>query len=227
MRGVVRVLCVILWGFTVATIVAGDDTHPWLLIDGKFYKAVPANRMERRGSQVVMTTPTGEEVFTPTDSSPDLLYLKGRWFLRCHECEVSQNGGEPVSLLFGGDLIFSQTLQKRFAHQSWDELFAGVRPLLSVADIAVANLEGCLSSRGSPLAKEYTFRAPPQLAQVLAKAGFDVLTLANNHALDFGPVALLDTLESLQSAGIRPVGAGRHWMEAFRPVVLELSLIHI
>jgi poly-gamma-glutamate capsule biosynthesis protein CapA/YwtB (metallophosphatase superfamily) len=91
------------------------------------------------------------------------------------------------------------------------------------ADLFVANLECCISERGAPVdvpGKPFFFRAPPVAAELLAEMGVDCVTLANNHVLDFGPVALLDTLEHLRAAGIVVVGAGVDEASARAPVML-------
>src|SRR5688572_5958943 len=88
------------------------------------------------------------------------------------------------------------------------------------ADLFVLNLECCISARGErwPAAgKPFFFRAPPRAAELLATIGVDCVTLANNHALDYGADALLDTLEHLQAAGVASVGAGRHQAAARAP----------
>ena len=88
-----------------------------------------------------------------------------------------------------------------------DEVIAITRS----ADLFVLNLECCISSRGSPWPdphKPFFFRAPPEATEALTRLGVDCVTLANNHALDFDRVALLDTLEHLRKAGIPWVGAG-------------------
>ena len=79
------------------------------------------------------------------------------------------------------------------------------------ADAFVLNLECCISERGSRFpepGKPFFFRAPPAAAWRLAELGVDAVTLANNHTLDYGVDALLDTLAHLQAAGIAAVGAG-------------------
>jgi Bacterial capsule synthesis protein PGA_cap len=88
---------------------------------------------------------------------------------------------------------------------------AEVRDRLTIADAFVLNLECCISERGSRFPdpdKPFFFRAPPGAAACLAELGVDAVTLANNHALDYGPDALLDTLAHLNDAGIAAVGAG-------------------
>jgi poly-gamma-glutamate capsule biosynthesis protein CapA/YwtB (metallophosphatase superfamily) len=79
------------------------------------------------------------------------------------------------------------------------------------ADLFVVNLECCISARGAPWpdpGKPFFFRAPPAAAERLAEIGVDCVTLANNHALDYGAEALLDTFEHLTEVGIPWVGAG-------------------
>lgn len=89
------------------------------------------------------------------------------------------------------------------------------------ADLVVANLECCISERGRPFpGRVFHFRAPPEAVEVLALLGVRCVTLANNHALDFGPDALLDTLEHLDRAGIAWVGAGPDLAAARAPAVL-------
>lgn len=89
------------------------------------------------------------------------------------------------------------------------------------ADILLGNLEQPLTARGTPAAKKFTFRAPPERAKVLAACGFDVVGLANNHVMDFGPDGLTDTLAALDTAGLPHLGAGKDAAGARRPLVLE------
>ena len=91
-------------------------------------------------------------------------------------------------------------------------------------DLFIINLECCISERGQRWPdprKPFFFRAPPVAAELLAQIGVDCVTLANNHALDYGEQALLDTLEHLPAAGIASVGAGANVIGARAPVVLE------
>jgi poly-gamma-glutamate synthesis protein (capsule biosynthesis protein) len=103
-------------------------------------------------------------------------------------------------------------------------LAAEVREALAEADLVVLNLECCVSDRGQRWPnpdKLFFFRAPPAAADVLAELGVDCVTLANNHALDYGFDALADTLVHLDRVGVRAVGAGRDVPAARRFAVLE------
>ncbi len=92
--------------------------------------------------------------------------------------------------------------------------FAAVQQILSGADIAFCNLESALSDRGRAADKKYVFRYPPATAAELKDAGFDVVSLANNHSVDYGREALLDTIQALRVQGLSWVGAGENLRRA-------------
>jgi poly-gamma-glutamate capsule biosynthesis protein CapA/YwtB (metallophosphatase superfamily) len=98
------------------------------------------------------------------------------------------------------------------------------------ADLTVLNLECCISDRGArwpdPL-KPFFFRAPPAATKLLRYLGVDCVSLANNHALDYGYEALTDTCRHLASAGIATIGAGKDLAEARQPVVLEAGGLRV
>jgi poly-gamma-glutamate capsule biosynthesis protein CapA/YwtB (metallophosphatase superfamily) len=92
------------------------------------------------------------------------------------------------------------------------------------ADLLVLNLECCISDRGERFRdpeKQFFFRAPPEAIELLRRLGVDCVTLANNHALDYGPEALLDTFGHLDAAGIAHAGAGPDLASARAPVLLQ------
>lgn len=126
-----------------------------------------------------------------------------------------------ATLALAGDVMLDRGAGWRIASGGAAEIFAGVREQLAAADIAAVNLECALSDLGSPQDKGYTFRAHPDAVAALTSAGIDLVTLANNHALDYGPDALLDTAARCQAAGVATVGAGRDQRAAHAPVVFE------
>lgn len=100
--------------------------------------------------------------------------------------------------------------------------FAFTKDLLSQADIAFGNQEVALSTKGAPIMPgKVVFRSEPRAVEALKAAGMDVVGLANNHSMDYGPEAILETLEVLDRAGIAHAGAGSNVEEAHRPAVLE------
>ena len=105
-----------------------------------------------------------------------------------------------------------------------------VRAAIAQADLVVLNLECCISERGRPWqapGKPFFFRAPPRAVELLVLLGTDCVTLANNHALDYGVDALTDTLEYLAAAGIAAVGAGADLEQARRPVTLAAGGLRV
>jgi poly-gamma-glutamate capsule biosynthesis protein CapA/YwtB (metallophosphatase superfamily) len=130
-----------------------------------------------------------------------------------------------VKLALAGDTMLGRKVAEAIAVTGPEYLFAEeVVALTRSADLFVLNLECCISEDGRPWPdprKPFFFRAPPAAIEVLNRLGVDCVTLANNHALDFGPQALLDTFDHLREAGIACVGAGRRLTEARAPAVLE------
>lgn len=130
----------------------------------------------------------------------------------------------PPTLLFTGDLVLAGRVGRLVEAEGPSPLLAEVREVLERADLAVGNLECALATTGRPASKRYTFRGRPEAAQALAEAGYDVLTLANNHSVDYGPAALLETLAAVRKHGMLAVGAGRDRAEAGRfPVIARGS----
>ncbi|MFJ9680479.1 CapA family protein [Streptomyces sp. NPDC101194] len=106
----------------------------------------------------------------------------------------------------------------------------GVRKVLAEADLFVLNLECCISDRGHRWPdprKAFFFRAPSVAAKVLAELGVDCVTLANNHALDYGADAMADTRTLLAGAGVRTVGAGANEHAAREFAVLEAGGVRL
>jgi poly-gamma-glutamate capsule biosynthesis protein CapA/YwtB (metallophosphatase superfamily) len=126
-----------------------------------------------------------------------------------------------VNLEAVGDIMLARTIADQVQAAGPEIVFAGVQSVLDSADVLVGNLECALTTGGEQQLKSYTFAAPPEMAQALELAGFDVLSLANNHAMDFGRQGLLDTRDTLGQYGIASVGAGENVAEARTPVILE------
>ena len=130
-----------------------------------------------------------------------------------------------VTLALAGDTMLGRGVAEALAERPPQSLVAPeVAEIAQAADLSVLNLECCISDGGSPWpasGKPFFFRAPPAAVETLRHLGISCVTLANNHALDFGEEALADTLAHLESAGIAVVGAGPDVERARRPAVLE------
>ncbi len=125
--------------------------------------------------------------------------------------------GKPVTFAFAGDVNFEAN-PGVVLREDPAALFTGVAPALE-ADVTMVNLETAVSDRGEPVPKTYNFRADPSAFAALRGAGVDVVSLANNHGMDFGEVALLDTLDLAEDpdTGLPLVGGGRDDAEAWDP----------
>jgi len=127
---------------------------------------------------------------------------------------------------FAGDLNFDQQLA-RFLEPGNRTLATWLRPQLGPADLSMLNLETAITGRGTPEPKTYHFRAPDTALDVVASTGVDVITMANNHAVDYGPVGFADTLAAKARSPIPIVGIGRDAAEAFAPAVLHRAGVSI
>lgn len=117
---------------------------------------------------------------------------------------------EPVTLLFTGDVLLSDYVLNNYNSSGIEGVLSPeLLSELSNADITVINNEFPFSTRGTQAPdKQFTFRVDPKYVNVLTDMGVDIVTLANNHVLDFGPDALQDTFDTLDQAGIEYMGAG-------------------
>jgi poly-gamma-glutamate synthesis protein (capsule biosynthesis protein) len=134
----------------------------------------------------------------------------------------------PVTLAAVGDITFGEQVGPALGRLGGRYPWTSVAPILRRADVTTGNLETAVSVRGTPAAKQYTFRgAPWMLRPVHSYAGFDVLTLANNHAVDFGRAALLDTIHAVRAAGMETIGAGASSWRARRPAIVASGGLRI
>jgi hypothetical protein len=127
--------------------------------------------------------------------------------------------GEKVTLLALGDVWLARRVADEIAKRGAYHPFARIAQYLRSADIVFGNLESPFSTRGRPTKnKDVVVRSAPSSVEGLVRAGIDVVSLANNHIMDFGPEALQDTLSLLDENGIRHLGAGLTPAEARKPL---------
>src|SRR5438874_10579614 len=136
-----------------------------------------------------------------------------------------------ITLALAGDTMLGRSVADRLRQDPAIALVdGGVAEAAAAANLFVLNLECCISERGERFAdprKPFFFRAPPVAAERLAELGVDAVTLANNHALDYGTEALLDTLAHLEAVGITAVGAGANEARAREARVIRCGELRL
>ena len=129
-----------------------------------------------------------------------------------------------VRLAAVGDIMMARDVGRHYHTTPADFAMPDVTAILKSADVVCANLENpvAIGGRPDPVQDPHvTFRAMPQTLDVLKALNVEVVSLGNNHMLDYGEAALIETLERLDGAGIKRVGAGRNYQEANEPVILK------
>ena len=136
---------------------------------------------------------------------------------------------DEITLSFTGDIGFAEGYATINVYRSngsniHNSMDQQVIDIMQGSDIMMINNEFPYSYRGSPTPnKTYTFRADPKDVNILCDLGVDIVSLANNHAYDYGPDALLDTLDTLNNAGLAFVGAGANFEEASKPAYFKVN----
>jgi len=140
--------------------------------------------------------------------------------------EVSPSGtAADARIGFAGDVMLGRSVDEHWRGRDPASVWDGLGDRLDALDGLVCNLECTISDRGERRpGRTYYFRADPDWAvPALEAAGVSVASLANNHLLDFGPVALADTRSHLADAGIAHAGAGPNRETAFDPTTVEIG----
>ncbi len=202
---------------------------------------------ENKAAPATETRSVTEAEFTETSASEpeELLFpmqeaaTESTAFDQDSEAESSFTELTPVTepftitLAFAGDINFDDSWSvMAYLHSQGDDLTKVIDPAyleeMRSADLLWINNEFSYSDRGAPMpGKAYTFRSDPSNVQYLTEMGVDIAGLANNHVFDYGEDAFLDTLQTLQDAGIPFVGAGINLEEASAPVFLDADGVTI
>ncbi len=136
---------------------------------------------------------------------------------------VSTSRGE-ASMLFVGDTMLSRSVGDTMAAKNdylWP--FEKIADFLKEADLTFANLETPISNRGINVGSIYSFRSNPKVIAGLTYAGFDIVSIANNHAWDYGRDAFTDTMDNLSQVGISYIGGGHNESEAHAGVIKKVG----
>jgi len=153
-----------------------------------------------------------------------MLLLLGRAVIADDAAHAPTRSARQQTLLFVGDIMLSRSVgEKMKMRNDWAYPFEKIADTLRGADLAIGNLECPVSDVGHNLHHRYSFRADPRAIEGLKFAGFGVMEVANNHMDDWDRTALLDTVQRLRAAGLRPVGAGANDLEAHYPAIVNLN----
>ncbi|MCR5609817.1 MAG: CapA family protein [Lachnospiraceae bacterium] len=138
---------------------------------------------------------------------------------------------DNVSMIFGGDVLLSQSMINSYNKNKADItniLSKDIVDMFVKSDIAMVNEEFPFSTRGEQMQdKQYTFKAPPEYAKVFNQMGVDIVSLANNHILDFGTDALIDTFSTLNEYNLMYVGAGNNLTEAKETKYIKVNDLNV
>jgi len=142
------------------------------------------------------------------------------------EIHPSQPEKQTVNIILVGDIMLDRGVEYMIGKQGNGDFkfpFLKIADYFKKADIVFGNLEGVISDKGTKVGSIYSFRVNPEATEALIFSNFNVLSLANNHALDYGREALKDCLNRLKEHNISYVGAGFNEQEAFSLVVKEIN----
>ena len=133
---------------------------------------------------------------------------------------VTGSTTDPLTLAFVGDIHFEDQIGARLAEDP-ASVWGDTAAITSAPDLTFGNLETAIGTTGSPEPKTYTFRAPPSAFDALSAGGFDAVTMANNHGVDYGAPALAETLAAIGTSPVSVVGIGADQAQADAPAFLE------
>lgn len=172
-----------------------------------------------------------EEIMTVNDKYTDVLN-DAEYMIENNLYAKDASDSETVTITFAGDILFDENYAIMTRVVGNNEISNGIAPELIAemksADIMMLNNEFPYSDGGTPIEeKQFTFRARPSTVSYLNDLGVDIVSLANNHAYDYGEAAFFDTMTTLEEAGITYVGAGRNLQEARRPVYYIINNMKI
>jgi poly-gamma-glutamate capsule biosynthesis protein CapA/YwtB (metallophosphatase superfamily) len=136
-----------------------------------------------------------------------------------------ENSEKIYTILAGGDIMMDRGVEGKIKklNKNYDFSFDLIRDELRLVDIMFANLEGSISDVGADTGKPYSFRFEPAVAGALSSAGINIVSLANNHMLDWGRESLCATTKHLDAVGINYVGAGCDSDQAEKPYITTLG----
>jgi hypothetical protein len=189
-----------------------------------------------RAGSAAAPSPLAEATFplstSPPSTSPPATSPPAASTGAAERTATSASAGRSFTFVATGDVLLHNLLwfqARRDAAAAgksgydFRPILAGLRPLVSSADLALCHLETPLAPASGPFRNYPSFSVPPQIAPALAATGYDACTTASNHTLDQGFPGVVRTLEALHRAGIAHTGSARSAAEARRPLLLPVG----
>lgn len=184
----------------------------------EFFKA-GLNILDHRNSQSYT-----DEVVSSSTSYIAAAYLKNTDENKLPLIASSSESKNQAELIFVGDVMLSRYIGDLMdKNNDYNYPFALIKDYLGSADLVFGNLESPISKNGKSAGHLYSFRADPRAAAGLKEAGFSVVSLANNHAFDYGLEAFTETISNLKNENIAYVGGGLNYLEAHRGYDREVN----
>lgn len=184
-------------------------------VAGRNEPALPTAQALEPPEPVELVPPVDVSVRRAADVAPERLAA-----VETEEQQASVD--TPWRLAFGGDVHFEGLLNQRLADDPGGMLDP-VAEMLADADLAMVNLETAVTGRGQAVAKGFTFRTRPEALTALRGAGVDVVSIANNHGMDYGLEGLIDTVAAAEAEGMPMVGGGLTAEQAYAPFATEIG----
>lgn len=138
-----------------------------------------------------------------------------------------KRSNERIRIGLAGDVMIGRLVNAHLDSVASSSIWGNFLPILNSMDLNLINLETALTHSQKEVPKVFNFKADPQKVQALADASIDVVNLANNHVLDYSEEGLIETLDTLDDAGIRHVGAGKNIREASEPAIIDIKEIKV
>lgn len=205
------------------TLVALNDLKPP-------YIALRVDGMSLENEQYPLVKVVGISIQTETASDDPKIDEKKRdsllakvqgleALLQAESKPLIEESPEILWIASAGDLMLGRGASEILLKEGPEGIFGGTAEFLLQADLALVNLEGAVSKRGTKVQKSFNFRFDPQVAPALGASGIDGVLLANNHVFDYGEEAFRDSLTHLKKAEIQVLGAGLDEEAAAQPFI--------
>ncbi|MCJ0872062.1 CapA family protein [Streptomyces sp. AP-93] len=145
-------------------------------------------------------------------------------------------GGRSFTVAAAGDILIHPQLIDQAARDAkaegrsgydFDKIMAGVKPVISKADLGICHMEPVLGKPAGPFQSYPDFLVPPQIATTIKNIGYDTCSTSSNHSLDHGPEGVYRTLDTLDKAGLKHTGSARNKAEADKPLIMDVKGVKV